>query len=37
LTLGKPVKFALDDDTMYILDSSNKEHKTTMIKTSLKQ
>jgi hypothetical protein len=37
LTLGKPVKFALDNDTMYILDSTNKEHKTAVIKTSLKQ
>lgn len=37
LILGKPVKFALNNDTMYILDSNNKEHKASVIKTSLKQ
>jgi hypothetical protein len=37
LTLGKPVKFAVENDSMYILDSSDKQHKLSVVKTSLKQ
>jgi hypothetical protein len=37
LTVGKPVKFAVENDSMYILDSSDKQHKLTVVKTSMKQ
>jgi hypothetical protein len=37
ITLGKPVKFAVERDKLYILDDDGKEHKTTLTKTSIKQ
>src|ERR1700744_6789084 len=35
VTLGQPVQFAVKGDKMYILDSSGKQHKATLTKTSL--
>lgn len=35
ITLGQPVQFAVKGDKMYILDSSGKQHKATLTKTSL--
>ena len=35
LVLGKPVRFAVDNNTMYLLDSDGKEHKLSVVKTSL--
>jgi hypothetical protein len=35
VTLGQPVQFAVKGDKMYILDSSGKQHKATVRKTSL--
>jgi hypothetical protein len=35
LTLGKPVRFALDNNSMYLLDSDGKEHKVSIVKTAL--
>jgi hypothetical protein len=37
LSLGKEVKFAVEGDSMYILDGTEKQHKATIIKSSLKQ
>jgi hypothetical protein len=34
--LGHPVQFAVKRDKMYILDSSGKQHKATLVKTALK-
>src|SRR5882757_4909502 len=34
--LGHPVQFAVKRDKIYILDSSGKQHKGTLVKTSLK-
>jgi len=31
------VKFAVEKNNMYFLDDDNKQHKTTLIKTALKQ
>jgi hypothetical protein len=36
LTLGKPVRFAVDGNTMYLLDSAEKEHKASIVKSALK-
>ena len=36
ITLGEPVQFAVKGDKLYILDSSGKQHKATLTKTSLK-
>jgi hypothetical protein len=36
IDLGQPVQFAVKRDKMYILDSSGKQHKATVVKTSLK-
>jgi hypothetical protein len=35
LTLGKPVKFAVENNTMYILDAEGKQHKASVVKSSL--
>lgn len=37
LSLGKEFKFAVEGDSMYILDDAEKQHKATIIKSSLKQ
>jgi hypothetical protein len=37
LSLGKEVKFAVEGDSMYILDGAEKQHKATIVKSSLKQ
>lgn len=37
LTLGKPMKFAVEKGTMYILDDDGKQHKATVVGTALKQ
>jgi hypothetical protein len=36
IELGHPVQFAVKRDKMYILDSSGKQHKATLVKTALK-
>ena len=36
IDLGQPVQFAVKRDKMSILDSSGKQHKATVVKTSLK-
>jgi hypothetical protein len=35
--LGKPMKFAVDKGSMYILDDDGKQHKATITGTALKQ
>jgi hypothetical protein len=37
LSLGKEFKFAVEGDSMYIQDGTDKQHKATIIKSSLKQ
>lgn len=37
LTLGKPVKFAVEKGSMYILDDDGKQHKASIVSTALKQ
>lgn len=37
LSLGKEVKFAVEGDSMYIQDGADKQHKASIIKSSLKQ
>ena len=37
VTVGGPIKFSIEKDSLYILDDAGKEHKTRLVKTSLKQ
>ncbi|RZU39029.1 hypothetical protein [Edaphobacter modestus] len=37
ITLGKPMKFAVEKGSMYILDDDGKQHKATVTGTALKQ
>jgi hypothetical protein len=37
IILGKPVKFAVENNNIFILDDDDKQHKATLIKTALKQ
>jgi hypothetical protein len=36
LSLGQPVRFAVDRNTMYLLDSSEKEHKASIVKSAMR-
>lgn len=37
ITLGKPMKFAVEKGSMYILDEDGKQHKAAIVSTALKQ
>jgi hypothetical protein len=37
IIVGKPVKFAVEKGSMYIFDDAGKQHKATVVSTSLKQ
>lgn len=37
ITLGKPMKFAVEKGSMYILDDDGKQHKAAVVGTALKQ
>lgn len=36
VTVGEPIKFAVEKNTMYILDANEKQHKATITKVSMK-
>jgi hypothetical protein len=37
VTLGKPMKFAIEKGSMYLLDEDGKQHKASIVSTALKQ